>query len=453
MRFPLDGTDELYSLKLTWNPSPASTLVGTLFADPTRNSGAGAADPRRTSAVFRTITSTDPGTWESERSIGAMDYGLRLGQVVGSGGFFALQAARHQDRFRLDPIAAGLDVRVSNFTCAGGTEFDPCPQPAEENSSSGGYGNLGGPPNNSQSYRDQLRADGNLYAGAHELKLGADYQDAWTRADAHYSGGQLVSILNQWGTTYYVHKFFTDGVHNLTPISGTSRGGLKETGAYLQDSWKAASGVTVNAGLRWDHENLRDYRGVAVMRLRNEWQPRLGVAWDPWRDGKTNVYAFAGRFYYSLPTDVAVRAFGGVPKSVTYNFSLTDVTPADVRDNLVSRLGTLGAPNLVDSGLHGVSLDELTIGVERLLDPTLTIGLKASYRGPAQRDRRSLRHRLQRTGKPDHDAMRNGRPGRRRQIRARRLLLLQRRGPGEQLHSRSERPGPLCVSGASCSRG
>jgi hypothetical protein len=141
------------------------------------------------------------------------------------------------------------------------------------------------------------------------------------------------------------------------------------------------AGVTVNAGLRWDQENLRDYRGVAVMRLRNEWQPRLGVAWDPWRDGKTNVYAFAGRFYYSLPTDVAVRAFGGVPGSVTYNFSLTDVTPVDVRDNLVSRLGTLGAPNLVDTGLRGVSLDELTIGVERLLDPTLTIGLKASYRG------------------------------------------------------------------------
>ncbi len=178
-----------------------------------------------------------------------------------------------------------------------------------------------------------------------------------------------------------MHKFFTDGVHNLTPTSGTSRGGSREAGAYLQDSWKAAPGVTVNAGLRWDQENLRDYRGVAVIRFANEWQPRLGVAWDPWRDGKTNVYAFAGRFYYSLPTDVAVRAFGGVPASVTYNFSPTDVTPVDVRPELMNRLGTVGAPNLVDSGLRGISLDELTIGVERLIDPTLSIGLKASYRG------------------------------------------------------------------------
>jgi len=381
IRFPLDGTDELYSLKVTWNPAPASTVVGTVFSDPTENSGAGAADPRRTSAVFRTITSTEPGTWQAERSIGAMDYGLRIGQVLGSEGFFGFQAARHQDRFRLDPIEDGLQIRTSDFTCTGGTEDAPCPKPTEENSSSGGFGNLGGPSNNSQSYRDQFRADGNLYAGPHELKVGADYQDAWTRADAHYSGGQIVSFLNQWGTTYYVHKFFTDGIHNLTPISGTSRGGIKEAGAYLQDSWKAAPGVTVNAGLRWDQENLRDYRGVAVMRLRNEWQPRLGVAWDPWRDGRTNVYAFAGRFYYSLPTDVAVRAFGGVPGSVTYNFSPTDLTPADVGHDRESSLGTVGAPQIVDSGLRGVSLDELTIGIERLLDPTLTIGLKASYRG------------------------------------------------------------------------
>ena len=146
LRFPLDGTDELYSLKLTWNPSPASTLVGTVFSDPTTNSGAGrgrsAADlgrlPRRSRARIPA-----PGS-PSARSA-RWTTGSGSGRSSAPPGFFDLQAARHQDRFRLDPIAAGLDVRVANFTCPGGTEFDPCPQPAEENSSSGGYGNLGGP--------------------------------------------------------------------------------------------------------------------------------------------------------------------------------------------------------------------------------------------------------------------------------------------------------------------
>ena len=380
MQFPLDGTDELYSLKLTWNPSRSSTLVGTVFSDPTTNSGAGAADPRRSQAVFRNITNPDPGTWQSERTVGAVDYGLRLGQVLGSSAFFGFQAARHQDHFRLDPIEAGLAVRIADFTCSNGTEFDPCNPPTEENFSTGGFGNLGGAGNNSQSYRDQFRADGNLYVGVHEIKLGADYQDAWTRAEAHYSGDQQVTRWNEWGAEYYRHHFFTDGVHDLTPVSGTRQGGTREIGAYVQDSWRVASGLTVNGGLRWDEEFLREYDGATVMRLTHEWQPRLGIAWDPWRDGRTNIYAFAGRFYYSVPTEVAVRGFGGLPGGTTYNYDEVDVTPAEVpgRPNHPGALPV--SPEFVGEPLKGVSLDELTVGVERLIGPSLTVGMKASYR-------------------------------------------------------------------------
>ena len=46
----------------------------------------------------------------------------------------------------------------------------------------------------------------------------------------------------------------------------------------------------------------------------------------------------------------------------------------------------------VDAGLHGIYQDEYTIGVERLLDPTFTLGLKATYRrlGNAIEDRCDL---------------------------------------------------------------
>src|SRR5262245_65479247 len=97
------------------------------------------------------------------------------------------EAGRHQDCFFLDPVAAGLAVRIADFTCAHGTEVEPCSKPAEENFSTGGYGKLGGRPNNSQSYRDQFRAEGNLYAGAHEVHLCADYPDPWPRAAPHFS--------------------------------------------------------------------------------------------------------------------------------------------------------------------------------------------------------------------------------------------------------------------------
>ena len=59
MEFPLDGVDTLYSGKLTWAPTGGSTLVATVFGDPTTNSGAGAADPRQ--GVYRLPVITSPG--------------------------------------------------------------------------------------------------------------------------------------------------------------------------------------------------------------------------------------------------------------------------------------------------------------------------------------------------------------------------------------------------------
>ena len=246
----------------------------------------------------------------------------------------------------------------------------------------GGYGNLGGQANNSESWRNQFRADMDFYRGPHEIKIGADYQNAETTALAHLSGDQIVNRFNDYGTVYYRHKFFIGSAGNLVPASGTYRGGIREVGAYIQDSWTAAPGLTINAGLRWDQEGLRDYRGVTVMQLSNEWQPRLGIAWDPWRDGSTNVHAFAGRFYYSLPTYVVLRAFGGVSSRVTWNYDPIDLTPSDPpptihRQNRLTD-GSLGA--VVDENLRGISLDELTVGVQRLVGRSLTIGLNATYR-------------------------------------------------------------------------
>src|SRR5262249_50799814 len=197
---------------------------------------------------------------------------------------------------RLDATQAGDAVRTEDFTCPPrhpGTPDHPCTQyiPPEPNFVTGGYGNLGGQANNSESYRNQFRADMNVYRGSHEFKFGADYQNAKTTALAHLSGDQVVDRYDDYGTVYYGHHFFYASAGSLVPTSGTYRGGIREVGAYVQDSWHVAPALTINAGLRWDEEGLQDHRGVTVMQMSNEWQPRLGVAWDPWRDGSTNVYA------------------------------------------------------------------------------------------------------------------------------------------------------------------
>ena len=395
MQFPLDGTDELYSLKLTWNI--ASGL------DTRRDGLLGSHDEFRSrrsrSAQIRRRLPRDHEPGSRDLAGGAQHRGGRLrppasGRSSARSGFFNFLAARHQDLFRLDATQAGAAVRTEDFTCVRGTfgsPDNPCQIPPVPNFVTGGYGNLGGPGNNSESWRNQFRADLNVYRGPHEIKIGADYQNAETTALAHLSSDQLVSRFNDFGTVYYRHNFFYGSAGDLVPASGTYRGGIREVGAYIQDSWNAAPGLTINAGLRWDEEGLRDYRGVTLMQLSNEWQPRLGVAWDPWRDGSTNVHAFAGRFYYSLPTYVAIRAFGGVASRATWNFDPIDVTPTDPPPfNRHNQSTNASLADLVDENLRGISLDEFTVGVQRLVGPTPDDRAQRELSQAAQRHRGPL---------------------------------------------------------------
>ncbi len=319
-QFPLNATDDLYSGKLTWNIARGSTLVTTAFADPTTNSGAGAADPRQGQFTVRPITNPDPATWELSRFIGGTDYALRWNQLSGSSGLITLQGARHRDRYELIPTGPGEQVRLADYTCQGGTPTNPCRFPSIANSVTGGLGSIYGPIYRNASRRDQYRADLSLYFGSHEIKLGGDYQYGKTESVSHITGGQLVNRFNDRGQLYYLHFFYAKSPTDLTPADNVARGRTADLGAYVQDSWKVAPGWTVSAGLRWDQEDIRDYRDQSVIKTTAEWQPRLGVVWDPRRDGKTKLYAFAGRFYYALPTDLSVRAYGNSTIAITYNF-------------------------------------------------------------------------------------------------------------------------------------
>jgi Carboxypeptidase regulatory-like domain/TonB dependent receptor-like, beta-barrel/TonB-dependent Receptor Plug Domain len=387
MLFPRDEKDNLYSGKLTWNIANRATILATLLADPSRITGAA-----RIGSALGLISSPDPGTWESRREIGGTDFGLRGSQLFGSAAVLSLQASRHRDRFELFPSGAGDAVRYEDHTCEGGTAANPCVAPDIPNSASGGLGSIGGPRQRNSSRRDQLRADLAFYLGNHELRLGADYEDARSTVITAYTGGQLVRKLNESGTVYYAHDFFAANAADLIPAQRVGRPRNIDSGFYLQDSWRTAPGLTVNVGLRYDEEDFRDSFDARIFKTTDGWQPRLGVVWDPSRSGRMKIYASAGRFSYSLPTRLGafVSPFFFVS---TYNFDPVDTTQSpDVPAHPAATISPVAGGSQTDANMKGIYQDELAVGFEILMGSTFSLGLRGIYRrlGRAIEDRCDL---------------------------------------------------------------
>jgi hypothetical protein len=96
----------------------------------------------------------------------------------------------------------------------------------------------------------------------------------------------------------------------------------QQVGAFLQDSWRVTRGLTVNYGLRWEGQwNSQPAANNAMVPLvngfafpsgytenvakipnqPNQFAPRVGFAWDPWKNGKTVVRGFGGVYYAATP--------------------------------------------------------------------------------------------------------------------------------------------------------
>jgi hypothetical protein len=211
--------------------------------------------------------------------------------------------------------------------------------------------------------------------GKHNIKFGVDYNLIPLTADftvnfgGLYNFGQVavsaqappINPIQAYGAA--LPQYLVQGVGN--PHLSFNNNTI---GAFIQDSWRMTPRLTVNYGLRYDVEFLPSYppatplAGAAFKTLgltkgvpadNNNLQPRIGVAYDMFGDGKTVVRASYGIFFdhplMALVFDSVVADGTQAPQILLFGGTLNQCSLQNISNALnaanafAGRLGCLPA--------------------------------------------------------------------------------------------------------------
>ena len=192
---------------------------------------------------------------------------------------------------------------------------------------------------------------------------------------------------------------------------GKSHGGearglrQREWGGYGQDTWKAASNLSVTYGLRWEYfgvpfeanNNLSTlysdpsaaeqsftfscWTGTGNMLYKNQlrnFEPRVGLARDPFKKGKTSVRAAYGIYHDRIFGNLVGNLRDNPPFAQSSPFASPDIlpnipTPATIGTSPVLDNGAQFAATLIDPNFKTPYSQNWNLGVQHAITPTVTI--------------------------------------------------------------------------------
>ena len=232
--------------------------------------------------------------------------------------------------------------------------------------------------------------------GTHGLKFGGGWSRSTNDVQLAYPNGGFVTLFWDQSFTSQATGQTSRGAYGYYTID--DQGTIGQTGSdinhvFVQDSWRVTPRLTLNLGLRAEHEQIPTFRpDIQEYAFEFGWgeklAPRLGIAYDVKGDGKIKVSASYGRYFDWTKYELARGSFGGdtwttryrsldnpdpsvLSRSALTGTNLWTNVPDSYQDHRIPSFGD----DSIDPDIKPMSQDVWNAGVEYQLAVNTVLGV------------------------------------------------------------------------------
>ena len=201
--------------------------------------------------------------------------------------------------------------------------------------------------------RPTITADVSHELGHNVVRAGVTGEETELDSDSRFtSGGELLSVVpGEYASRQFLSPTLPCSSQVNEPCPTVTDSLLsyrtRYAAAYVEDTWHPTSSLTLDGGLRWELMWVG-----TELHFSDELAPRVGATWDPMGNGRSRIWASAGREYALLPAGLGATVIGIDCYADTFV----------INGQPTQRFVQTGAPVPVAPGISAVAQDEATVG-------------------------------------------------------------------------------------------